>query len=307
MFALALLGVVPLSPAGASPPDDVEAAREAVDRVADRWFTTQAEADRLDAEITQTEQQLAAIERRASTVRDAARDRALAIYKGSSASFVTVLGSDDALESLRRVELIDRANEGSGELFDELEDLRVSLAAKKDALEASRAEHEKLLAEIGAEREHLETALADAVAAQQRAEAQQAAAARAATSEHSREGVADATPARSTAPPVADPGGAGDAVPAPSTPAGGVHPQHDNPFLVCTRNRESGGNYGAVSPAGYYGAYQFAQLTWDSTANHAGRGDLIGVRPSQASVYDQDDMAWTLYSWQGDGPWGGRC
>ena len=26
-----------------------------------------------------------------------------------------------------------------------------------------------------------------------------------------------------------------------------------------------------------------------------------------ASPYDQDEMAWTLYQWQGTGPWGGGC
>jgi hypothetical protein len=77
---------------------------------------------------------------------------------------------------------------------------------------------------------------------------------------------------------------------------------------VCTRDRESGGNYGAVNPSGpYLGAYQFLQSTWDSTANHAGRASLIGVPPNTASEYDQDDIAWDLYQWQGAGPWGGRC
>jgi hypothetical protein len=88
----------------------------------------------------------------------------------------------------------------------------------------------------------------------------------------------------------------------------GVHPMHDHPFLVCTRNRESRGDYQVVSSSGlYYGAYQFLRTTWDATANHAGRGDLVGVLPSTASEYDQDDLAWALYQWQGNSPWGGRC
>jgi len=86
-----------------------------------------------------------------------------------------------------------------------------------------------------------------------------------------------------------------------------VHPRHDEPFLACTRARESGGNYAAVNAAGYYGAYQFAPLTWNTTASHAGRLDLVGVLPSNASAYDQDDLAWVLYQWQGSAPWGSRC
>ena len=83
---------------------------------------------------------------------------------------------------------------------------------------------------------------------------------------------------------------------------GRVSPHHNDPFLVCTRAHESAGNYGVVSSTGYYGAYQFAPTTWDTTAVHAGRHDLVGVLPSLASPYDQDEMAWTLYQWQGNGP-----
>jgi len=43
--------------------------------------------------------------------------------------------------------------------------------------------------------------------------------------------------------------------------------------------------------------------TWNLTANHAGRGDLVDLDPRQASEYDQDEMAWTLYQWQGNRPW----
>ena len=91
-------------------------------------------------------------------------------------------------------------------------------------------------------------------------------------------------------------------------PTGGVHPRHDEQFLVCTRSRESGGNYRAFNPAGpYLGAYQFLQATWNGAASHAGRPDLIGVPANTASPYDQDDVAWSLYQWQGSRPWGGLC
>jgi muramidase (phage lysozyme) len=74
------------------------------------------------------------------------------------------------------------------------------------------------------------------------------------------------------------------------------------------RQRESRGNYSVVNPAGpWYGAYQFLASTWNVTAQHAGRLDLVGVIPSQASPADQDAMALALYQWQGTGPWGGSC
>ena len=87
-----------------------------------------------------------------------------------------------------------------------------------------------------------------------------------------------------------------------------MSPHHDDPFLTCVRARESGGNYGAVNPAGpYLGAYQFLQTTWNGAANHAGRSNLVGVPVNVATPYDQDEIAWALYQWQGMGPWGGSC
>ncbi len=90
---------------------------------------------------------------------------------------------------------------------------------------------------------------------------------------------------------------------------------HLHPFLVCTRSHESSHNapayddgYAAVNPSGTYrGAYQFSRSTWDSTARHAGRNDLVGVDPARASVADQDLLALDLYQWQGAAPWMGRC
>jgi hypothetical protein len=77
--------------------------------------------------------------------------------------------------------------------------------------------------------------------------------------------------------------------------------------LACIRRRESGGNYAINTGNGYYGAYQFAQGTWDNTARYAGRPDLVGMRPSSASPGDQDALALALLRWQGLGPWGGYC
>ena len=78
-------------------------------------------------------------------------------------------------------------------------------------------------------------------------------------------------------------------------------------LLSCIRQRESRGIYTAVNAAGYYGAYQFHPATWDNVARHAGRPDLVGVRPDRAAPADQDAMALALLRWQGAGPWGGGC
>jgi hypothetical protein len=82
-----------------------------------------------------------------------------------------------------------------------------------------------------------------------------------------------------------------------------------NPFLQCVVQAESGGNYAAVSPDGQYmGAFQFDQPTWNYAAQAAGRTDLVGVPPNQTSKPDQDTVAVTLYSLDGERPWlGDRC
>lgn len=85
---------------------------------------------------------------------------------------------------------------------------------------------------------------------------------------------------------------------------GGGTPPND--FLACVRQRESGGNYGISDPSySWHGAYQFSQQAWNATAQHAGRPDLVGVNPANASPADQDAMAAVLYGWQGTGPWAG--
>jgi hypothetical protein len=84
----------------------------------------------------------------------------------------------------------------------------------------------------------------------------------------------------------------------------------EDPFLVCTRGFESiyAGGYGAISPDGhYFGAYQFDLPTWNGTARHLRRFDLVGVRPDFARPADQDLMAFTLYEWQGASHWNYRC
>ncbi len=78
--------------------------------------------------------------------------------------------------------------------------------------------------------------------------------------------------------------------------------------LECIKHRESRGQYDVVnSSSGAAGAYQFMPGTWDNTARSAGRTDLVGVNPANASPADQDAMAHQLMNTQGLGPWGGSC
>jgi hypothetical protein len=193
------------------------------------------------------------------------------------------------MDSARRTVLIDLLNARDDDAATELRDSRDDLEAQREELKSAQQQHADLLDRLKGEERRLN---AELVAAQN---ARRAAA---------------APPVDRPAPSADRPAPSADR-PAPSADyvaRPGEHPQHNDPWMVCTRRIESGGNYQAYNASGpYLGAYQFTQSTWNSTANHAGRGELVGVDPRNASEYDQDDMAWTLYQWRGKGPWGGRC
>lgn len=93
----------------------------------------------------------------------------------------------------------------------------------------------------------------------------------------------------------------------PPEPATAPEPVAGEPSAddwAALRQCESLGDYGIVSASGlYYGAYQFGIGTWNATANAAGRSDLVGVLPSEASPADQDAMAYALWTMRGWAPW----
>jgi hypothetical protein len=103
-----------------------------------------------------------------------------------------------------------------------------------------------------------------------------------------------------------------DLAPDPVGSVVGYHgrPLAEAPFLVCTRRYESAnaGGYTAVSRGGRYrGAYQFDRITWDATARHLGRTDLVGADPAATVPVLQDLLAYTLYKWRGASHWNYRC
>jgi hypothetical protein len=296
--ALALMvAVMPVPAFAQSTSERVAATRVAIDDAADRWFAVQDDASTIDAEIAELEHRIADLRAEVARTRETATARALLIYKGASTSMASVVG-DDAMDSARRAELIDHANEESHRAIDALNIATEDLKAKHDELEGRRNKEKKVLSKVAVER----TALDEQLAALEVKAGNEAA-----PSGRIRTTKLTAAPIRRVSSGSSGSTAPAAQAPAPSTTSAAVSSHHNDPFLVCTRARESNGNYGAVSPAGYYGAYQFAPTTWNATASHVGRLRLIGVLPSHASVYDQDEMAWALYQWQGKGPWGGRC
>lgn len=84
---------------------------------------------------------------------------------------------------------------------------------------------------------------------------------------------------------------AAGAAPTEEVPSGGAPSGNLESIAAC----ESGGDPGAVNPAGYYGKYQFDVSTWQSVG---GSGN-----PAEASEAEQDYRAGLLYSRAGASPW----
>jgi peptidoglycan hydrolase CwlO-like protein len=292
----------------------IAATRAEIDATAGQWFAAQRQVAALDLKIETLTQTLAPTERRVATLGQSADERAVQLYESNTQGLSSVVGGDvmtsDPLEVGRRAALIGQANADDRVVMDELEAAIADLSARRDQLRAVRATQAQNLQYLTARREALDAQLASLSG--------QAAHA----ADHSRLTASvhtDSTPPPTAAPTGSDPASVSASVSPPTEIAtvpvavtaptrSAVSPHHNEPFLVCTRARESSGNYAAVSASGmYYGAYQFLPTTWNVTAAHAGRLDLVGVTPSAAAPYDQDELAWALYLWQGSAPWGGRC
>ena len=308
LCAVALaLSIAPVVASAQTSAGSLARTRAAIDATANQWFAAQRDATALDVEIQTLTRTLTETEHQVAGLRGVADARVVALYETGTQALEGVMGGDP-LDVGRRAELIGQANATGQVAIDEFEAAIGDLKARRDELTAARKAKSKTLAVLASERHVLDGELASLELGSARA----ADRSRLAASIRSRAGtVTTAAPTRPAVIEVATPPAA-DAVappPGPVAPAdlGRVSPNHDQPFLVCTRERESNGNYRVVSGDGYYGAYQFAPTTWNVTATHAGRLDLVGVLPSEASPYDQDEMAWSLYQWQGNAPWGGRC
>jgi hypothetical protein len=289
--------------------NDVAMLRAQADDIANQYFRALTQSRALDDEIAQNAKTVDDLEAKAKQARQNARQRALLAYTTASAHLSTLIDGKNILDTARRAQLIENVNQRDNAVYARLKAATEDLRASRRVLDDARAQQATLVAQIQDQAKAIDAKLAEA----QRREQTAAAAAATATSPPvvASPGAIPAAPTNGTSPPATTAPAAKPTAPTSPpgyTPTGGTNPHHDDPFLTCVRLRESGGNYSAVNPAGpYLGAYQFYQSTWNAAANHAGRSELVGVPANVASPYDQDDVAWSLYQWQGPGPWGGGC
>ncbi len=296
------------SSAGAAPAPDpssaqarVDAARGETEAIAKRYFAQLDRYEVVGSEIAAIEQRMADIRRESTGLRAIVARRALRAYKsGGSSSVDFMLDGAGITDVVRGTKLLAVANARDDDAVARLAGLSEDLTGRRAELETSRREQVAALADLrGAQtprrRQPAVRAGRPAVGG--------GAARRTGRGRTWREA------SRRCSSGLGDHAGSG-------TRGTGRRLHADRWLASASRRsvpllharRESHGQYSAVNASGpYLGAYQFLQSTWNITAQHAGRTELVGVPPNAASAYDQDDMAWTLYQWQGTGPWGGAC
>lgn len=280
-----------------------QAAEQRVARATEALATAEEEAGRLaqvDAELTDE----------LAEARRALREYAIAAYidGGQSEMFRATLSLEQAQALSWQSSMLLGQSVSAEDAADRFESLKE--ANEPEALEAAEAvdrarsaltEARNDLIQSSAFERDAESALTDALAAQQAAAAERRAA-QAAERAAARSTVATPEPARSaqrapssgTAPAPAPPR------PAPvAPPASGIQgnpTQWEIATLARIRRCESGGNYSIVSRSGRYrGAYQFDIPTWRSVG---GSGD-----PAAASPAEQDYRALLLLRARGTRPW----
>jgi Transglycosylase-like domain len=300
--------------AAADPLDDadatVEALREEADQASNEYFDALARAARLDDTIEGLERDLPELVRQRRLLRARTQRRAVAAYMRSGRQLGILIDSSDALTATRRRELLAQLNERDAALVSELTDTTRRIQQRRKRLESARTEQTRAVTELDRRGRDIDAKLQAALDRRNElhAEAEAAAAVEAAAATTTVPTTVPLEPAPAEVTTTTAPVEIPTTPPRRYKPTPGTHPRHDDPFLTCTRARESSGNYAAVNPEGpYLGAYQFLQSTWNSGANHAGRLELVGVPPNTASAYDQDDIAWVIYQWRGNAPWGDSC
>jgi len=296
------------------------------DALASRYFSALDRVHSLDADIARNQKLVDNLTARAKKALADARSRALIAYTTAGSQLSDLVDGNNSLDTARRAHLIDSVNAHDQSSYSKLRAATRALHKQQRLLRQTRQSQSDALNQLRDEgaviNAKLEQAAEQERAAQTVAATASAPSAAAGSEAGSDPGAAPAAePTTTTGPAAATPSSTTDpstttttAPPAAPTPppdytgTPGTNPHHDDPFLTCVRQRESSGNYSAVNAAGpYLGAYQFLEATWNLAASHAGHADFVGVPANQATPYDQDEIAWTLYQWQGKGPWGGSC
>ena len=113
---------VPVAAGAQDTNDRIASTRAAIDDAASRWFDSKEEVREARCATSPSSNSKSSTRSNVPPrLPPRHRPRALAIYKGSGTDLGPVFASDDALDSVRRAELLDRANADSERVIEEFE------------------------------------------------------------------------------------------------------------------------------------------------------------------------------------------
>ncbi len=162
------------SVAAADPVSDAKAkvstAQKAANEAAARYEGAQVRMAELSNEIQRLEQQIAAGEQRAETLRVVVQRRAVDVYKGSGGALPFLEFEGDPLDTLRREKLVEGANARDNAAVDELAQINEDLERQRAAVDDRREEQSAALEQFRSETRRLQADLAAAQRAQAAAE-----------------------------------------------------------------------------------------------------------------------------------------
>src|SRR5581483_8876981 len=154
--------------------------RAQIDHVAQQWFDAQADVERLDNEIVADAQRIHDLQTRVAAVRVQATARAVDMYVGHSDQLGNLFDATSALDTARREQLIDRANDKSDASIITYSDLATDLRREQHDLVKERDDRAGALQAVTRNAAALDTQLhAVRLAAVQQAALREVAAAKA--------------------------------------------------------------------------------------------------------------------------------
>jgi murein DD-endopeptidase MepM/ murein hydrolase activator NlpD len=146
--SVAVATLVPTTGAGAATADDLEAARQKLTEARAAANETAAQFSAADHQLEQTRDDIAKLQDSISTtkakvqeLREYTRQRAVFAYTHPGTSLEALVDATDAIDAVRRQQLLDRANQSDAEIAKRLTILSSQLKSQQAELE--RQEHEQ--------------------------------------------------------------------------------------------------------------------------------------------------------------------
>ncbi|MDQ6915293.1 MAG: hypothetical protein M3155_05700, partial [Actinomycetota bacterium] len=162
LAALAAVVAVPAAAQQGGSDQAVAAAQARADQAANVYLDALIQSQKIDAQVTELEQGLAALEQRVAELRDSARGRAIEAYKRSGIPIAVQLGEHaTAMDSARRTVLLDllttRDNNAAAEfrksrqdLEGQRQELKTAQQQQADVVNRLKDDEQRLNAELSA-------------------------------------------------------------------------------------------------------------------------------------------------------------